>query len=220
MTKQHRQWRNSLGGMIWSLAGVGVGGLLVLLGHSFAMENQWVNQLPTVDQTNLANFVGMDVVLEGRISDRTPTRYQSLVAYDQEEWTRRRSSSEPTWKTIQSVTPPLWVKTAGSTVQIEATEASSDYYFKTADIVYQSNESNYRYRGFKVQDAIVVVGTVKQVGKQTILDAEFISPGDRQQFVQDQGIGVTVLYGIGGAFCIVGLGFLVFLSKDLVKHNY
>ncbi|MDX2228507.1 MAG: hypothetical protein NW220_02635 [Leptolyngbyaceae cyanobacterium bins.349] len=218
MAGKQGQWRNSMGGMIWSLAGISAGSLLMLLGHSFAIENQWVNQLPIVDHTNLANYVGMDAVLEGQISDRTPARYRLLVAYDQEAWTGR-SSSEPSWRTVKSVTPPLWLETRGGTVQIEASETSSDYYFKTADVVYQSNDSDYRYRGFKVQDAIVVVGTVKQVGKQTILDAEFVSSGSRQQFTQDQGIGVKVLYSIGGMFCVAGLGFLVLLAKDLIKHK-
>lgn len=214
MGKLQHQWQNSIGKLFWGFIGAGFGSAILLLGHTVMSERHRVEQLPLLNPTTLAPEVGKTGILEGQISDRTPTRYGTLVAYEQEAWRGNPQGRNPDWKTVHRETPPLWLDTSRGTVQIELAPTSSDYYFKTAYIVYESEDTQTRYRGFKVQDEIVVVGTVRLAGTQTILDAELISAGDRQQLQEDLGSDGKTLYGVGGAIVLVSLIYLIKVLKN------
>jgi len=102
----------------------------------------------------------------------------------------------------------------GHPVMSERDPTSSEYNFKTAYIVYESEDARNRYRGFNVQDEIVVVGTVRLAGPQAILDAELISAGDRQQLQEDLGEDGKTLYGVGGEIALISLICLIKVLKN------
>ena len=144
------------------LAAVGIpfllaGGLIrAFLPQSIANQAQEVAQLPVATADTL-NERGTRVLIEGRVGDRMAfSDRPPLVAYN--EYHRVRRDDEWKWDRVRSYAPTLWVQIPGKEVEIAAG-------YTLRSTFSQVEEGRDRsYEGFKVNDPILVLGTLSVAG--------------------------------------------------------
>ncbi|MBD2233015.1 hypothetical protein [Phormidium tenue] len=115
-----------------------------------------VARLPVATAATL-NERGAPVLLEGKVSDRnSPSDRPPLVAYD--EYHRVYRDDEWEWDYVRSYNPTLWVQIPGKEVEIAAG-------YTLRSTVSQVEEGSDRsYEGFKVNDPVLVLGTLSIAG--------------------------------------------------------
>ncbi|HSM80716.1 MAG TPA: hypothetical protein VLS96_03465 [Nodosilinea sp.] len=126
--------------------------LWAVVPQAVADHAQQMERLPVSTAATLKERGAM-VMLEGEISDRTPTGDQPpLVAY--REYRRVTRDGETEWESWPGQTPTLWVDLPDGQVEVVA-----GYQLRSTPSRLEANQS-LRYEGFKVGDPILVVGNL------------------------------------------------------------
>lgn len=171
---------------------------------------QAVARLPVATATTL-NERGAPVLLEGQVSGRnSPSDRPPLVAYN--EYHRVRRDDEWQWDRVRSYAPTLWVQIPGREVEIAAG-------YTLRSTVSQVEEGRNRsYEGFKVNDPVLVLGTLSVAGDRPVVDeaeigfetkATYLVSLERSQSTARwMGVGFTGL----GSLLTLGAAAAIYLS--------
>ncbi|MGB3136973.1 MAG: hypothetical protein WBB18_09240 [Nodosilinea sp.] len=140
---------------------------------------------------------GARVLLEGWVGDRTaPSDQPPLIAYN--EYHRVRSDGEWEWKNVRSYAPTLWVEISGGEVEI-----AEGYTLQSASSTIEDGRDR-RYEGFRVQDPVLVLGSLTVAGEQPLVSEAQIrfetKAADLRSLNQDQ----SVARGLGLLFLTLG----------------
>lgn len=148
--------------------------------------------------------VGVEVMVEGVISDRTPTAYETLVAYRISE--RVWEDGEYTWKSRGSETPPLWLTLPDGTVTLQA-----GYTLGNTTQGFEVSRDRH-YAGIQVGDPVLVLGTL--AAKATAdappqIDAREVTVDTVDSYLESLATDKRVFQWMGAGFATVGGGLLL-----------
>ncbi|NJL32961.1 MAG: hypothetical protein HC893_02805 [Chloroflexaceae bacterium] len=139
----------------------GFGGCLLLQGciwlfflFTSNQELARLEQLPVVSAAGLRDSTtGREVLIEGRIDERSPVAESGLVAYHVEQL-RENSDGDLEWRTTETIAPPLLVLLADGPVQV-----SGDYSLRNppAEV---TMSSDLRHTGFPVHTPLIAIGMI------------------------------------------------------------
>jgi hypothetical protein len=191
------------------LSGI-VGGVLLYDAPAYAASAARAERLQPVSAAALADSApGREVLLEGRVSDRTPAVYRSFVAYVREEYRSDQlnlsgGDDSPRWEVVERVTPPLVVALPDG----EARIANDNYVFDTTAFTVREAEPTLtkgavQSRGYRAGDPVLAVGTVVDAGGERAIDAEFVYAGTRAAYIAEMRRLASRSLPIGGVLLVV-----------------
>lgn len=123
--------------------------------------------------------IGAEVIIEGVIDQRNPTRVRNFVAYVREKDNGREDNGEIIWEEDERWTPPLIVRVADGVVQI----ANDTYKLRRPPV---QSQGLYRYNGFEAGNSVMALGRIVDGPQGRAIEAEFIFGGSRNQYVANQ----------------------------------
>lgn len=176
-----------------------------------AAEWRRIQNLP---ETTAASFEAADVNEEiaatGRLEGNATVTDDSLVAYIREEWDvdppdDNDNTADGSWRTIETVSPPLTLSLPDGTIQIEQgsslTMGGAQHETITRGTGISARyegqdlpEGSTRVRGYKNGDLLTVVGHKSSAGS---LVPDRLFGGDRVQLVENVRSGARVAFAIG-----------------------
>jgi len=181
-----------------------------------ALEWRRIEGLPELDATAYnAVATGEDVAITGTLIDNPAQTDDGLVAYVQEEWDVSISSSsddsdsEPSgsWKTVDTVVPPLTLSVAGGnikTVAASSADLDGDTHSTaikrgqgTEQAEYEGQllpEGSTRMQGFSNGDLVTVVGSKASTGD---LIPHRLFGGDRVQLIENIRSSAQTTFTVG-----------------------
>lgn len=154
-----------------------------------------VEQLHPLTIASLADTQpGQTVLVEGRISQSTPTQFHQFVAFLHEAKTKLD------WHVSEAVTPPLQLDCADGTLEI----VNHDYLLdgQTLAESWQPVQPfpNERYRGIVQGSPIVVVGRVVRDQNRLGIEAKLVAVGHKAEYLAGQRAAATwdnnLVYGL------------------------
>jgi hypothetical protein len=203
-------------GLVFLAAGVAI---FVFGTRSAEVARARFERLLPVDATALGRLEpGRDVMLEGRISPAQPTLFRDFVAYgryDREVATDVGPSPTPKpWTARESRTPSLLVDIRGGTARVR-----ESYAIRGAREWKDPRTENGRetsYVGLAAAERVLVVGrvverrpaedaTAPRPGPEREVEAEFVTPGDRADYLEGIASGRIVARWLGGGFAALGV---------------
>ncbi|HZG38069.1 MAG TPA: hypothetical protein VEZ50_05250 [Nodosilinea sp.] len=185
------------GGVIWAV-----------VPRAVANHAKEVTRLPVATAATL-NERGAPVLLEGQVSDRNPTSDRPpLVAYN--EYHRVRRNDEWQWDRVRSHNPTLWVRIPGKEVEIAAGYTLRS----TFSQVEEGRERS--YEGFKVNDPVLVLGTLSVAGNRPVVDQAEIGFETKETYLVSLEREQTTARWLGVLF--LGLGSLLTLGAALAIY--
>ncbi|PZU98596.1 MAG: hypothetical protein DCF32_19510 [Leptolyngbya sp.] len=186
------------GGVLWAV-----------VPRAVANHAKEVARLPVATAATL-NERGAPVLLEGRVDNRNPVSDRPpLVAYN--EYHRVRRDDEWKWELERSYNPTLWVQIPGKEVEIEAGYSLQS---TSAQVEEGSNRS---YEGIKVNDQVLVLGTLSVAGDRPVVSEAKIGFETKETYLasleQDQVIArwMGLLFSVLGSLLTLGAGLAVYL---------
>ncbi|NJO07561.1 MAG: hypothetical protein HC876_19735 [Chloroflexaceae bacterium] len=172
-----------------------------------------LEQLPVVSAAGLRDSTtGREVLIEGRIDERSPVAESGLVAYHVEQL-RENSDGDLEWRTTETIAPPLLVLLADGPVQV-----SGDYSLRNppAEV---TMSSDLRHTGFPVHTPLIAIGMIVDGLEGPELRAEFIAEGTRANFIaQAQTFAVSGAW-VGGILSGIGVLLLAIGAVVLMRRN-
>ena len=190
-----------LPGLFGTVGGVFLiaGGLITaLLPDTVASHAEAVARLPVATAATL-NEPGTQVLLEGWISDRTPTSDQPpLVTYRAYHRSRNRQDGTLEWQSRYTHTPQLWVKIPGGEVGI-----APGYTLRSTRSKVEVGRDRY-YDGFQGGDPVLVLGILEQRGDIPVVGSAQISFETQSTYLAALGEEKVVVQWLG--FLFLGLG--------------
>lgn len=123
--------------------------------------------------------IGAEVIIEGVIDQRNPTRVRNFVAYVREQYAGREDDGDVIWEEDERWTPPLIVRVADGVVQI----ANDTYKLRRPPV---QSQGLYRYNGFEAGNSVMALGRIVEGLQGRAIEAEFIFGGSRDQYVAYQ----------------------------------
>jgi hypothetical protein len=188
-----------LGGVGAALAAAGVI-VFVLVPRSLEAQRARIEGLAVSGAVALDHAAaGREVLLEGRISTAQPALFRDFVAYDRLERRRTEKGTE-SWSRKELRRPSLLISLADGTTRV--VNDTYDLPSSTASWL-ESRSTNYietEYRGLVAGDAVVIVGRTAPGG----IEAEFVTPGTRNAYLQALAEGRVASFWLGGALSGIG----------------
>lgn len=185
-----------------------------------------VERLPPLTAGELAaRPVGTEVLVEGRIDDRTPIVFRSFVAYEREEYRgRARSGTGGTdWFRDERVTPPLVLELSPGLVRV----ANDGYHLGNTPVKWQEsailtwdsarNEGTKRYRALERGDAVVAIGTVVDDAEGRAITAELVTPGTRASYIADARRLSRIFVALGAFLGAIGVLVLAWGARRFLR---
>lgn len=192
-----------LPGLFGTVGGVFLiaGGLITaLLPGAVASHGEAVARLSVATLATL-NEPGTQVLLEGWISDRTPTSDQPpLVTYRAYHLVPQRPEGTLQWQSRYTHTPQLWVKIPGGEVEIVP-----GYTLRSAPSKVEVGRDRY-YDGFQGGDPVLVLGILEQRGDIPVVGSAQISFETQATYLAALGEDEAGVRWLG--FLFLGLGSL------------
>ena len=172
-----------------------------------------------------ARPAGTEVLVEGRIDDRTPIVFRTYVAYEREEYRdRERSGSGGTdWFRDERVTPPLVLDLSPGIVRV----ANDGYHLGNTPVRWQEStiltwdsargEGTKRYRALERGDAVVAIGTVIDDAGGRAIAAELVTRGTRATYIADARRLVRIFTVLGAILASIGVLVLALGARQYLR---
>jgi hypothetical protein len=196
------------GGVLWAV-----------VPRSVANHAKEVARLPVATAATL-NERGAPVLLEGQVSDRNPVSDRPpLVAYN--EYERVRRDDEWKWERVRSYAPTLWVQIPGKEVEIAAgytLRSTSSQVESGRDGPLGPVADHRSYEGFKVNDPVLVIGTLSVAGDGPVVDNAEIGFETKETYLvslereQSTARWMGLLFLGLGSLLTLGAGLAIYLS--------
>lgn len=209
------------GGLIFVIGGISVG---IFTTRTAQQAAERAARLPAATVQDIErSAIGAEVLVEGVIDARNPTRVRSFVAYVREEYRGiDTTDNREVWKEDERWTPPLIIQVADGVVWM----ANDTYRIEEPPVQWQesdrlewngfSGEGTKRYRGFEVGNVVTVLGRVIDELEGRAIETEFVFGGTRDQYLAYQRttaaltpIAGLISGGIGIALILGGLWLLI-----------
>jgi hypothetical protein len=172
-----------------------------VLPGSIAQQAQVVARLRVATAATL-NERGAQVLIEGRVAQRMPPSGQPpLVIYN--EYERVEEEDGWDWRLQRSYTPTLWVDLPGGTVEVMA-----GYHLRTAPAQVEGAYRR-RYEGFRVDDPVLVLGTLRTPGNPAVVEAAEIGFETQATYLQALARDQVTARWLGLLFLVVGGGLVL-----------
>jgi hypothetical protein len=179
-----------LAGILFIIGGISTG----IAGARTAREAaERAERLPVMTARDIErSSVGTEMIVEGFIDPRNPTRFRNFVAYIREEYRGLDANDNPDWKEDERWTPPLLIATEDGAVQV----ANDAYRLEEPPVKWQesdnlswnsfSGEGTKRYAGFESGSPAMVIGRIVDGVEGRAIEAELIFGGMRDGYVAIQ----------------------------------
>ncbi len=176
--------------------GLAIGVLLplVLQGDTNAFD-----RVPSLDKAELVTrAMGEKIRLLGRIAERSQPHDNGYVAYEcgKEE----RSGEDIDIRVVRTVTPPLWIEVPGGPVFI----ANSGYALEGVGWENQSEPGCWKVLGLRIEDPVMVVGTVHGTNDGVGLHADTVTRGTPEEYRTAKRHFQLFAFGFGAIFIVMG----------------
>ena len=203
-----------LAGILFIIGGISTG----IAGARTAREAaERAERLPVMTARDIErSSVGTEMIVEGFIDPRNPTRFRNFVAYIREEYRGLDSKDHPTWKEDERWTPPLLIATEDGAVQV----ANDAYRLEEPPVKWQesdnpswngfSGEGTKRYAGFESGSPAMVIGRIVDGVEGRAIEAELIFGGMRDGYVAIQRTTASISPVLG--MVSGGLGILILIG--------
>lgn len=210
-----------LGGLIFVIGGISVG---IFTTRAAQQAAERAARLPAATAQDVErSAVGAEVLVEGVIDARNPTRVRNFVAYVREEYRGiDTTDNREIWREDERWTPPLLIQVADGVVRI----ANDTYRIEEPPVQWQesdrlewnsfSGEGTKRYRGFEEGNTVTALGRVTDELEGRGIEAELMFGGTRDQYLAYQRttasltpIAGLISGGIGIAMILGGLWSLI-----------
>jgi hypothetical protein len=202
-------------GAIFALVGIGF-----LWGYLYTQQNiKSAQEIPLYSATRLADANADTIIaVEGRIGEQNPSYVEGLVAYTASQYQGIECDDESddgdrecheVWQETERKTPTLWLDLPDGRVRIDNTDyelINQPQSWQTTGnlIAYKTLE----YQGFRRGNPVFVLGKVNKTDG-IVLNADFISGGNRQDYLNSQVEEANVLLVLGVVFGGFGLLFIL-----------
>jgi hypothetical protein len=160
--------------------------------------------------------VGTEMIVEGFIDPRNPTRFRNFVAYIREEYRGLDANDNPDWKEDERWTPPLLIATEDGAVQV----ANDAYRLEEPPVKWQesdnlswnsfSGEGTKRYAGFESGSPAMVIGRIVDGVEGRAIEAELMFGGTRAGYIAFQRTTASISPVLG--MVSGGLGILILIG--------
>ena len=154
--------------------------------------------------------VGREVLVEGRISPRNPALLRDFVAYVEEEYRRTGNRRRREWVEDEQRVPPLVLDVADGAIALD----NHPYEIESPPHLWQETDerganTGRRYRGFRVGDVVLVVGTLVSEGEEVVLQAHWIRGGTRADYLANRRNAAALLPQCVLLIALIGVGLAV-----------
>jgi hypothetical protein len=142
-----------------------------------------IERLPSISAAQLSqSAMGSEVLVEGRISDRSPSVFRSFVAYVRERHYLAPDLSDE-WRAEASKASPLTVELPDG--QARVTNTTYEVINPLAAWIAPGTQTSnpMRYTGIEVGDPVVVVGRVARTGQGASIHADIVIGGTRAEYL-------------------------------------
>jgi hypothetical protein len=161
-----------------------------------------LESLHIVDTAQLETMSdGMPVAVEGRISERTPTSFRSLVAYVHTEGSQLYDHF---WNATEPNTSPFILDVSDGALRI----ANRDY-----ALTHSRGPLPDNYFGLAVGDQVVVVGRVNRQPNEVTIDAKTVIGGTWSEYLLERRIAAWSPLVFGAVFGGLSLSALLLARK-------
>ena len=154
---------------------------------------------------------GRDALVEARVSERNALKIHGFVAYVH-EWREIDEEGEAgSWQEDARVTPPLLLELSDGLVQV----GNDDYDLEDGHAIEEGDafeEPETRYRGIRVGDSVLAVGSARAGAELPELEADFIALGTRERYVARRRLGGLIFCGFSVLVGAVG-GIVLFWDQ-------
>jgi hypothetical protein len=214
-----------------------IGGVFLLVGLIFLgvgvssqREAGHLAEVPVLDLADLGQAAaGIEVALEGKISERNPFELRPFVAYLSQRYDGERCRDEPNdddnrlecesiWTQTERVTPPLWLDLPGGRVRLTNTDYQIHYppftQQSTTELIKNETKS---YQGFRIGDPVFAIGQVVSEAEGPALRARIVAGGNQQSYLANTRSEANLFTWLGGLFAVGGGVLIVvpFIAKLL-----
>ncbi len=205
-------------GIVFALVGAGFG-----WGYGATQQDiRAAEQISLVTAAELAKVSeGSPVALEGRVGEQNTSYVEGLVAYTASQYQGTQCDDEQdddddgdrecreVWAEIDHTTPPLWLDLPDGRVKV----SNTDYQLLNEPQVWQTTDQpvadkTLEYRGFRRGNPVFVQGSINK-GDGVTLNVDFLSGGNREDYLAGRGEEAKVLLFMGVIFGGLGLLFIV-----------
>ena len=150
---------------------------------------------------------GQEVLIEGTLDPRTPTRFQAFVAYERARHVTDNDLTSDIWQVEEQVTPPVWIALAdGQTVRVNNASYQLRHPVSTWVQPGNSGRSPVRYSGLQIGDRVMAIGALVSSAEGPILTASVVAGGTRAEWLADEGgLSPIIMNGllVAGAILMV-----------------
>jgi len=200
-----------LAGILFIIGGISTG----IAGARTAREAaERAERLPVMTAGDIErSSVGTEMIVEGFIDPRNPTRFRNFVAYIREEYRGLDANDNPDWKEDERWTPPLLIATEDGVVQI----ANDAYRLEEPPVKWQesdnlswngfSGEGTKRYAGFESGNLAMVIGRIVDGVEGRAIEAELMFGGTHAGYIAFQRTTASISPIIG--LVLGGIGLLI-----------
>lgn len=209
--------------LIFGLVFLFLGVLFLFIGYRTGQDAEALAALPIFDLAALESQpVGTEGVIEGRIAERNPLQFETLVAYIQTQYQGEDCDDDgcqSIWTEQERVVPPLWLDLTGGRVKIN----NSGYALYQTSTVWETSEQwvayeTLRYSGLVINDAVFAVGRVAPVDGGPNFEADTLYLGRRDAQVTADRFTGQVLFWLGLALSLIGGGCLVVIVRGFLRQ--
>jgi hypothetical protein len=203
-----------LAGILFIIGGISTG----IAGARTAREAaERAERLPVMTARDIdRGSVGTEMIVEGFIDPRNPTRFRNFVAYIREEYRGLDANDNPDWKEDERWTPPLLIATEDGAVQV----ANDAYRLEEPPVKWQesdnpswnifSGEGTKRYAGFESGSPAMVIGRIVDGVEGRAIEAELMFGGTHAGYIAFQRTTASISPIIG--LVLGGIGLLILLG--------
>jgi hypothetical protein len=203
-----------LAGIFFIIGGISIG----IVGARMAREAaERAERLPVMTARDIdRGSVGTEMIVEGFIDPRNPTRFRNFVAYIREEYRGLDANDNPDWKEDERWTPPLLIATEDGAVQV----ANDAYRLEEPPVKWQesdnpswnsfSGEGTKRYAGFESGSPAMVIGRIVDGVEGRAIEAELMFGGTHAGYIAFQRTTASISPIIG--LVLGGIGLLILLG--------
>jgi hypothetical protein len=197
-------------GGVFLAAGIGIG---VFATRAAQAELARAEALPPSSAVAVRQRgLGSEVLVEGVIDRRNPTRFRDFVAYTRAEYRGTDEDDDEVWVVDERILPPLLVDAGGVIAIAEGyrLEGWHERWQDTEGLRWNgfSGEGTKRYEGLVAGMPVTAIGQVVSGREGVAVRAEFVYAGSRDDYLASRRSTITFLPWFGAIFALVGLGLL------------